>query len=207
MTTFVRRRAPRRSSGVVLGIDASYSGFGLVSLNRDSQATSVHGVFDRVKGPDRLLQIESWLIEQLSILPPVEHICMENYAPGAKFGREKAGELGGLVKLTLRRWIAGDAGYPTLVVPMQLKVFVTGSGKGSKDQVTKEVLRKWGYNALNNDVADAYGLAKAAQALQWGADSCLAYEKALLGRLTRHTEHPDNDSATVGAAARARSSA
>ena len=179
----------------MLGVDASYAGLAIVSMSQDGVAAHVRGTFTTVKGPDRLIAIEVWLVQHLAMLPEIHHIAMENYSPGSKFGREKLGELGGLVKKTLRQHVPGDAGYPTLVVPTQVKLFVTGSGKGDKDQVTKEVLRKWGFDAPNNDVADAYGLAKVAQALQWGSSGCLVYERELLSRLTRHTEHPDHDSA------------
>jgi Holliday junction resolvasome RuvABC endonuclease subunit len=186
---------PSPPGGVVLGIDASYAGLAIVSLTRDDVAWSVCGSWTKSKGPVRLAEIEDWLISVLGAWPMIEHVVMENYSPGSKFGREKAGELGGLVKKTLYQRIPGEAGFPTLMAPSSLKLFVTGSGKSDKDQITKEVLRKWGFDAPNNDVADAYGLAKVAQAIQWGSSDCLAYEQVVLGKLTRHTEHPDHDTA------------
>ena len=86
---------------MVLGIDASYGGFGIVAIDQDGTDTHVRGKWDKVKGPDRLCLIEDWLIGIIAMLPPVLHIAMENYAPGSKWGRELAGELGGLVKKTL----------------------------------------------------------------------------------------------------------
>ncbi len=45
-----------------------------------------------------------------------------------------------------------------VVPPLTLKKFVTGSGAGPKDQVTKEIYRRWGFDAQTSHEADAFGL-------------------------------------------------
>jgi crossover junction endodeoxyribonuclease RuvC len=100
-------------------------------------------------------------VMQHAPLPIEALVAMESYAHAAKFGRELAGELGGHIK-----WLLWRAGYTVVLVPPStLKLFVTGKGNAAKDQVMMAVLKRWGFESPNNDVADSYGLARFAQSL------------------------------------------
>lgn len=46
------------------------------------------------------------------------------------------------------------------VAPTALKKFVTGSGQAKKDSMMLEIYKRWGFETKNNNVADAYGLAR-----------------------------------------------
>ena len=54
----------------------------------------------------------------------------------------------------------------TVVVPPALvKRFATGNGQATKDDVRRAILRKWGLSLLQEDQADAFVLAKIANAV------------------------------------------
>lgn len=60
----------------------------------------------------------------------------------------------------LVRTLLAEFKWPFMIVfPTTLKKFITGSGKGDKDQMMMAVYKNYGYEALDNNVCDAYGLA------------------------------------------------
>jgi len=180
---------------IYIGIDQSYSGFGLVGYNLETgDHQAVLGKFDPKKygtGIDRLYEIDQWLEEEISGLnegrPSLTgHVCMEGYAPGSKFGREKAGELGATVKMTLRNCLPDPVNYPTIVSPTGLKKYVLGKAASGKNVMLLGVYKKWGVEFANDNLADAYALARIAAAMDGGGS--LVYERDVISALTRHTE-------------------
>jgi Holliday junction resolvasome RuvABC endonuclease subunit len=59
---------------------------------------------------------------------------------------------------------------PVLVAGNTLKKFVTGKGNGPKSVMLKHVYSKWGYDTDDDNLADAYGLARLAAAVTSGAE-------------------------------------
>jgi Holliday junction resolvasome RuvABC endonuclease subunit len=148
-----------------LGIDQSYSGFAIILLRDDGSG------FERWLGNfpaknnacdgERLFYIGDWLKKILTDNGKINSVAMEGYANGAKFGREKAGELGGLVKAFL--WKAQH--IPLVVPPTSLKKFATGSGAAKKDNILMHVYKRWGAEFADNNLADAFVLAQMALAI------------------------------------------
>lgn len=170
------------SRQVSVGIDQSYSGFGLSVVSIDdpgSQQTWVYSA--QGTGTPRLAEIRGWLQEKLREVNAgytVAGVAMEGYAFGAQRGHQ-AGELGGMVRLSLY-----DSGLTrSLVVPpTTLKKYVTGQGtKVTKSQMMLHVYKKWGVELNNDNAADAYGLGRLA-----GGHFDLAYEKEIVDRV--HTD-------------------
>jgi len=185
-----------------VGIDQSYSGFGITFLKADGTHETLVKKFDPSKygpGPSRLQVIADWLgrvLAEHDVLSDVldsdiEHVCMEGYASGAKFGREKAGELGGLVKLSLFNYdfLLEETKYPTIVTPTGLKKFITGSGGAKKNEILLGVYRRWGIEFHDDNAADSYGLARVAEAIHTGKTQ-FAYERDVIAALTPFTERP-----------------
>ena len=52
-----------------------------------------------------------------------------------------------------------------IVAPTTLKKFITGSGKGDKDMISMAIYKNYGFEALDNNVADSFGLAACAMAV------------------------------------------
>lgn len=79
---------------------------------------------------------------------------VEGYAFGAKCAREQLGEWGGQVRL-----LAYELGWSVVVVPpSSLKAFVCGKGNAPKEQMMLQIYKRWGYEASENNSADAYAL-------------------------------------------------
>lgn len=182
-----------------VGIDQSYTGFAFVVLDADGNLVQEHLKNFEAKlhgsGIERLLAVYQHVFNLLSECDDVAHICMEGYASASKFGREQAGELGAIVKLAIYDYfdrftdVHGDLRYPTIVQPTSLKKFVTGNGGAKKNSVMLSVYKKWGFETIDDNIADAYGLAQIAQAISTG-NTKYEYEKAVLAALTPHTEMP-----------------
>lgn len=185
---------PPKGGVVVMGVDQSYSGFGVCILAPDGTYTSHVGRFDAEhagKGVDRLNEIGAWFRRLIYDTPQqIVHVCMEGYAPGAKFGREMAGELGAVVKMSLRLHprLWDPASYPTIVSPLQVKQFATGKAQAKKEDVKLGIYKKWGVEFVTNDEADSYTLARVAAALAWGDGELVGYQSDILKKLRQHTE-------------------
>ena len=80
------------------------------------------------------------------------------------------GEVGGITKLALHAH--SKAVYAA--APKQLKKFVTGNGSASKEQVKDGVCALWGPRIEDDNLADAYGLARIA--------ACIANPKEAIRR-------------------------
>lgn len=180
---------------VFVGIDQSYSGFALCAyypVAKDTQdcvwkyPPAKYGT-----GIDRLNSIEAELASTLYRLDRdgwiVQHVAMEGYAAARKFGREQAGELGAVVKRAVRAWLDPPACYPTIVPPTSLKKYVTGVGNAAKDNMLLGVFKKWGVEYTDNNKADAYGLARMAEAIHTG-NTNFQYERDVLDKLHPYTE-------------------
>lgn len=151
---------PLQPKSLYIGIDQSYTGFGLVVLDENGHCHERSLLKFPSVGSDggRLLHIQDTLIERLSIHLNSGAECtmaMEGYAYGAKLNREKLGELGGTVKLT---WYALTGEDPLIIAPTTLKQFATGKGRASKEEMIFAV-QKWDAEVTNHNVADAYALA------------------------------------------------
>lgn len=147
-----------------VGLDQSYSGFGVVKLDNADDVQTQLWKFppkdsDGMRLGDIYVILVTWFTQLQNDYDEV-HIAMEGYANGRTFNREKMGELGGVVKLSHATVFGTD---PTVVPPTSLKKFVTGKGTASKDDMVSAVQSKWKADITNNNIADAYGLAEYAR--------------------------------------------
>ena len=154
--------SPLQPKSLFIGIDQSYTGFGLVVLDETGhchQKSLLKYPSSKYKSDsERLLKIyqdlvDFFFIHQSSGAEIV--VAMEGYAYGAKLNREKLGELGGIVKLAVQLVLLTD---PISVPPTTLKQYVTGNGRASKDDMVSGV-QQWDPEVTDHNVADAYGLA------------------------------------------------
>lgn len=180
-----------------MGIDQSFGGFSIAvwvpELQQVEFDLKVYTAKKFGPGVDRLKavsdNIASVALRMLDEGVDVKHICMEGYARNSKFRREEAGELGATVKLTLSAAFSKPVCYPTVVAPTQLKQFVTGTSKASKEDMKLGVYKKWGELCFNDNNADAYGLSRIAEAIHTGVtDNQNPYEAEVVSRL-----HPNSE--------------
>lgn len=152
---------PTKPESLYIGIDQSYSGFGLVVLDNGGhchQKSLLKYPLNKYKDDgDRLVKIYDDLVMYFAIHQGSGakiHIGMEGYAYGAKLNREKLGELGGIVKLT-SNLVFGIT--PQTVAPTALKSFIAGSGKAGKDDMVAAV-QQLDPEITDHNLADAYGI-------------------------------------------------
>lgn len=144
-----------------MGLDLSLTGTGIVVIDENSEVVVSETIKNDMRGMQRLEYIKSKVSYRVGNCDPVV-ICIEDYAMGIRVGQTfSIGELGGVIKL----YLYGVHKDPVLVSPTKLKKFVTGKGVADKDIMMMYVFKNFGFEAPDNNQADAYGLAKMAQIL------------------------------------------
>lgn len=163
-----------------VGLDPSYTGFAMAAIGDGFYTTGVCWT-EPAEFPchyARLEHIRQSVIDFVDDVAPWS-IAIEGYSFGSKQGREQAGELGGLV-----RWALWTSGYGFIVVPpTTLKAYVTGKGNAEKSLMMREVFRKWGYEASDDNDADAYALAQFAMEMAHGRDVWTKRFEALASKI------------------------
>ena len=67
---------------------------------------------------------------------------------------------------SLVRTLLWETDFPFIVIsPKQLKKFVTSNGNAPKDLILRDVYKRWGVEAKDNNQADACGLAYMAEGI------------------------------------------
>ena len=146
-----------------IGLDMSLAATGVAVITGDEVMlqTIVTNKNDFPCSEERISFIVSKVITLISTATC--NICIERpIVHGAnKKGSTLLFELSGVLKNKLWR-----EGHPRdYVYPVQVKKFATGSGKAEKENVIDAVIHKWSVNPKDDNQADAFVLAKIAQAL------------------------------------------
>lgn len=174
----------------IAGVDQSYSGTGVVMLCAERVGDGVlitderHGLF---KNEDTHLHyceradlIAGEVVKWMHEVGEIVAVAMEGYAFGAKNMVAYLGELGATIKLSIRDADV-RARVPAIIGPTQLKKFTTGKGACDKDLILLNVFKRWGFDTSNNNIADAYALARFILACSFYRKSdLLAYEAEAL---------------------------
>jgi crossover junction endodeoxyribonuclease RuvC len=111
----------------------------------------------------RLVHIRDTILRKIPV--DVKMICVEDF-----FTPSNAMQAGSAIKLamlgTAVRMALYERGIPFVIIaPSQLKKFVTGKGTGEKSMILREVYKRWGIDAKDDNQADASVLAYLAEAL------------------------------------------
>ena len=147
------------------GLDLSLTASGVVILDSAGGLVARHVVKPTTRGVQRLKDIQIAFRKIISS-HAISHAYIEGYAMGVDpMASLKIAEAGGVIRVLLH-----DAQIPFIdtIKPSQVKKFATGAGggaAGSKDQVTMFVYKDWGFQAADNNEADAYVLARIGMAL------------------------------------------
>lgn len=154
----------------VLGIDSSLTSTGVVVLDERGgllKAQAIRGEGRDVVRLWRLKEAFSWFLSAATADCAIgghviTHAVLEGYGYSANGQRlAELGEWVGQIKLILF-----DYDILRLVVPpARLKKFTTGRGNAQKDEMRLAVFKRWGYEAKENDLIDAYALAQLGRAV------------------------------------------
>lgn len=165
---------------ISLGIDPGLTNLSLVGVEKESVVYQ-ENFRSKKKGYERLLDIERKIrcvVDELS--PGI--IALEAYSFASKYHSHQMGELGWAIRRNILdiEWI--------LVHPTSLKKFATGKGNSPKDIILQQVYKRWGIEFTNNNIADAFVLAKIGQAYKEGGDMP-AFQKEVIKNLKKKHNH------------------
>ena len=171
-----------KAKNVAIGIDQSYSGFGITVLNIDTGAYTTTVFKAELSHVDRLFWIKKQLEELLTVATKDAQsvvVAMEGYAFGTTMAH-MLGELGAVVKMVCYELFDKHEGkYPYIIPPTTLKKYVTGKGTGvQKNQILLSVYKKWDAEFNDDNAADSYALAMLA-----AGKGKLAYELEILEKI------------------------
>lgn len=144
-----------------LGVDLSLTGTG-IALLVDGEMTFNKSIKSKKLGDtptDEVTRLASISDEVMEIVD--EHqpdmVVLEGIAFMARNTTALA-QLAGLSYLVRHGLLQRGKGF-IIVAPTSLKKFVTGKGNCPKDVIMLEIYKRWDVSILDNNVADAFGLA------------------------------------------------
>lgn len=141
-----------------VGIDPSLSGSGIVVIDHNYKIVTTLKLSTPTVGVERLYHLELKFLEFISDLhDTINLVCIEG--PAFREGGRlfNLGEWMGVFSLLLYK-----KSIPTIIAtPLQLKKYVSGVGKNQgKSVVMLDVFKNFGEEIRDNDIADAYVLAR-----------------------------------------------
>lgn len=165
----------------VVGIDASFSGFGIAHAGRGRTRVQEWKAGSLPKGAPaaaRMARIE-WLIAKLCafIDPEWERplIVLEHYSYGSPGNSAlDLAELGGVLRYHLIHILGCEV---LEVAPGTLKRFETGKGNAGKPAVVSVMSRRYDRHFETDNHADAFAAAQLGMVLLGQADPRTAYER------------------------------
>jgi len=144
-----------------VGMDPSFNGMGIVIVDKNGDI--VEQILHKAKEgevEERLMDIEK-RIEFIPTIVCLNRVYMEgpSYSSNGKFVLQM-GALHFLIRLI---FLKSKVDYK-VIAPGTLKKFVAGAGKGNakKELMLLKTFTKWGVEFDDNNLCDAYGLARLA---------------------------------------------
>lgn len=143
---------------ISLGLDVSATSTGMVLVQLSAPAPKPNVILHKTicpktRGMERCSDVACEILPSLQQYKP-ERVVVEGYA-----GRFKASLIPLIEVGTVVRYFLRQLGYRWLEpAPTQVKKFVLGTGVGEKSLVMQQVLKRWAFEAPNDDIADAFAL-------------------------------------------------
>lgn len=171
----------------IVGLDLSLRAPGW--FVRETDGTMSHGTFTPTG--KEMLRVGSIVEFVRSLLaPPVEpstipivarylgcSVVIEGYSFGSNSSHARSiAEAGGVV----RYWLWCNRIPYVEVPPSQLKKFVTGKGNVEKNIVIREVYKRWGVDAKDDNEADAYVLGRIGMCLAGIDEPTTEFQRAII---------------------------
>jgi crossover junction endodeoxyribonuclease RuvC len=142
-----------------VGMDPSYNGFAIVVLDKDANILEKKLFGSESKEvEDRLIELEKEYKFIRNIMS-LHSVCIEGpaYASQGAYILQM-GALHYMIRLMLKR---AKIDFK-VIAPGTLKKFVTGDGRAKKNLMLLNVYKRWGIEFDNDNLADAYSLARMA---------------------------------------------
>lgn len=181
---------------IAIGCDFGLVKSGIVILNERYEIESQNLIRVKSRGAERLCDIEQAFDQIVRPYRPLDiEVFVEGYAYGAKYQRESLAELGGV----MRRYLYLAKLNFWIIPPTSLKLFVTGTGKASKNYMKKCTKEKWDQVFKSDDVCDAYGMARLGMSVMQAFrgihnQDALVNERTIIKDVLQHPDYYKNSS-------------
>ncbi len=141
-----------------VGMDPSFNGFAIVVLDQEANIVEqkLFGSDSNADIEDRLMELE----KEFKFVPNIfslHSVCIEgpSFLSNGSFALQM-GALHFMIRILLKQ---REVNYK-IVAPGKLKKFVTGTGRAKKDLMLLKVYKKWGVEFSDDNLCDAYSLAR-----------------------------------------------
>ena len=152
---------------IIMGIDPSLAETGYCIINENNKiVTDVIKSSPSGKNPiDELMRIKKIVnnIKKIVCQHKPSIVCIENMAFMAR-NTTSLIQLGAL-NFFIRMMVDDLKIKFIMIAPCSLKKFITGKGNSPKDNMLLETYKRYGVSFSNNNLCDAFGLAKIGQNL------------------------------------------
>jgi crossover junction endodeoxyribonuclease RuvC len=153
------------NNNLFVGIDASFSGTGVVIINNDFKIIEQKLIGTKKREDDeydiehRMLYIIKALESLLEYKQDIKLVLIE----GISFGStgDGAAQLAAL-NYFIRIFLLNNGVPYGSVTPTKLKQFGSGKGQSKKNLMLKEVFKRWGEDFDDDNICDAYCLSRMA---------------------------------------------
>jgi Holliday junction resolvasome RuvABC endonuclease subunit len=177
----------------VLGIDPSLTSTGFYEILVDKDGAVFDGQFGLIKPKsrdnERLVECGVRLKKMISLIQPAI-IVYEGYSYGSRYGKMfQIGELGGVYRYHLHRMGYMEKQNLFIVAPKTLKKFAF-IGDATKEDIRLAIKRRWGRDIPQNDIADAYVLARIG-ACVYDRSGLTPKEREIVKTITRMKKNSD----------------
>lgn len=156
----IKARNTTSRDPMFVGMDPSYNGFAIVILDQDANIIDqkLFGSTQAAEVEDRLIELET----KYDFIPHIaclHSICVEgpSYSSNGAFTLQM-GALHYMIRIMFKKQNVNFKVVP----PTTLKKFVTGSGRAKKALMLLKVYKRWGVEFADDNLADAYSLARMA---------------------------------------------
>ena len=141
-----------------VGVDPSYNGFAIVVVDKNGDIVEQRLLSSDSKkeADERIIDLE----EGFKFIPNIiclHSVCIEgpSFSSNGQFILQM-----GALHFYLRIFLLKKKANFKIIAPGTLKKFVTGDGRAKKDLMLLKVYKKWGVEFEDDNLADAYSLAR-----------------------------------------------
>ena len=164
-----------------MGIDPSLVGTGIICLRDDGeierqQLIKTKPTTNHLDELKRLIKI----VNEIDYTG-VDFVAMEGMAFMAR-NTTSLVQLSGLNYMIREKLYSLSIPF-IIVAPMALKKFITGKGNAPKEFMLMEIYKRFGKEFRDNNLCDAYSLAKLGEAYINKGDDMMVYQKEVINKL------------------------
>jgi crossover junction endodeoxyribonuclease RuvC len=145
------------------GIDASFIGLGLIILDENINIVENQLISTKPTGSeyDIEFRVKNIINELNSILGKYSQNKLFIYIEGVSFNSKGQSIVQqAVLNYSIKMWLMDNNIEYKSISPTSLKKFITGTGKCKKNLMLLKIYKKFGIEFDNDNIADAYGLAR-----------------------------------------------